>query len=324
MTTGPRADTPRSGTEGTTKAALWRPESIFTGSEPAHTPLLRRWYYSDNEVIAMRTAVIALLFLVFVASPLSADVPRLINYQGILTDDTGTPLEGPYDLTFKIYPDSILGTSAYWTEFHDDVEVSQGLYNIILGSVTDIPNTLFQGEERWMGLTVDLDPEIRPLMQITATPWALRAAIADSLVGGGGGNTLDEAYDEGGPGAGRTITVDASGVVLDATANGENNPALIIQGDDLYEAGLEILNDMYAWQVHVQDNGELGISKGKAVTPLRIAENSFNNELVLTSTGVAIYTNSAVEKLTVNGAINIGDAENENAGTIKWDGDDFF
>jgi len=47
---------------------------------------------------------------------------------------------------------------------------------------------------------------------VTLTSSGSVVTIASSS--GSGGNTLDGAYDEGGSGAGRTITVDNGGVVL--------------------------------------------------------------------------------------------------------------
>jgi hypothetical protein len=108
-------------------------------------------------------------------------VPRLINYQGILTDTEGSPITGTHDLTFKIYDDS-LATIPYWSELHASVDVDEGLFNVILGRYTVIPDTLFASGERWMGITVDVDPELSPKMRITSVPWALRAAVADTAL----------------------------------------------------------------------------------------------------------------------------------------------
>ena len=111
-----------------------------------------------------------------------ADVPSLINYQGILTDSGGQPIDGQHDLTFKIYPDSMQATPPVWTEVHTGVDVDDGLFNVILGSVSSIPESLFADGERWLGTTVDSDPEMSPRMQITSVPWALRASSADEAL----------------------------------------------------------------------------------------------------------------------------------------------
>ncbi len=151
----------------------------------------------------MKTSVIALLILsvLVLASVPAADVPELINYQGILTDSGGSPLDGTYNLTFKVYPDSGVSAVALWTEQHIGVDVDEGLFNVILGANSPITAGLFSDPERWMGITVDVDPEMYPRMRITSVPWALRAAVADSALntsgGAGDGHSLDA--DDGSP-----------------------------------------------------------------------------------------------------------------------------
>jgi hypothetical protein len=82
-----------------------------------------------------------LISLIIALSALTAEIPSMINYQGILTNDNGTVVnDGNYNLSFSIY-DAASGGSALWSETHSGVEVTQGLFNIMLGSVTplDIP-----------------------------------------------------------------------------------------------------------------------------------------------------------------------------------------
>jgi len=118
------------------------------------------------------------------ASPVLAETPRLVNYQGILTDADGQSLTGAHDLTFRIYPDSTQGAAVLWEEEHSDVQFEFGLFNVHLGSVTTMPDGLFATAERWLGIAVDTDEEISPRARITSAPYALRASVADSLAAG--------------------------------------------------------------------------------------------------------------------------------------------
>jgi|GEM_PF-3131630 len=52
----------------------------------------------------------------FLCSVSSADVPDSINYQGKLTTATGGCLNDTVQMTFSIYPDTMPGTPADWTE----------------------------------------------------------------------------------------------------------------------------------------------------------------------------------------------------------------
>ena len=46
--------------------------------------------------------IAVLIILVFLVSLCLAGIPKLINYQGMLTDNSGTPLDGNFNITFKI------------------------------------------------------------------------------------------------------------------------------------------------------------------------------------------------------------------------------
>ena len=125
--------------------------------------------------------LVLITILAFVSVSFSA-VPRLINFQGVLTDTGGEPLDGTYDLTFKIYADSSLPGPVLWTESHTEVGVDAGLFNVILGETAAFPDSLFEEQERWMGIAVDADPEIDPRMRISSVPYALAADVADTVL----------------------------------------------------------------------------------------------------------------------------------------------
>jgi hypothetical protein len=128
--------------------------------------------------------------LTLASATVFSEVPNLINYQATIEGPEG-PVNGLFTITFRIYPDST-GTDVLWEEVHADTPIENGLVYAILGTGTYMPVSLFDGGERWMGITIDDDPEISPRMRITATPWSLRSGVADSAVvaGGGAGLTL--------------------------------------------------------------------------------------------------------------------------------------
>jgi hypothetical protein len=125
----------------------------------------------------------------------AADVPRLINYQGSLTDENGYPLHGQHVLTFKMYY-VLAGGTPRWEESHL-VDVYEGLYNVILGGTTAIVDSLFENQDLWMGLTVDSDPELVPRMRLTTVPWAYRSAVAETSMTVGSHNHDSEYVNEG-------------------------------------------------------------------------------------------------------------------------------
>jgi hypothetical protein len=188
------------------------------------------------------------LAVLAIASVSTADVPELVNYQGILTDSGGSPLDGSYNLTFKVYPDSGAAAIALWTEEHPAVDVDEGLFNVILGANSPVTPGIFSDPERWLGITVDNDPEMYPRMRVTSVPWALRAAVADSALNGGGtgdGHSLDA--DDGDPVD--ALYVDSEGKVgINTTTIGPFQ--LYVNGDVgiPYEYGYQISSyDAISW-----------------------------------------------------------------------------
>lgn len=109
----------------------------------------------------------------------AAEVPDLIRYQGQLTDAQGAPLDGPYDLTFRLY-DAATGGAALWTEPHAKVVMTDGQFSVLLGSVNSLADEDWS-QPRWLSIQVNADSELSPRQQITSVPLAVRAGTAEAL-----------------------------------------------------------------------------------------------------------------------------------------------
>jgi len=126
---------------------------------------------------------LSLLAMVILVALLASgqSVPQLINYQGRLTNAAGIPLEGTsVDLTFRFYSAETAG-DLYLTVSQTNVQVSKGIYNVLIGSGTITPGTestlaaVFQKHaEVWMGVKVGADPEMTPRARITSVPYAMK------------------------------------------------------------------------------------------------------------------------------------------------------
>jgi len=121
------------------------------------------------------------LALILVASIAIADVPQMINYQGRLVETDGTPVEnGSYQMNFKIYGSDTGDDSLWWSGFQG-VEVTGGSFDYKLGFNSPLPDDLFQtGTIRWLGVTVESDPEITPRTQLVSMPYSYQALRSDS------------------------------------------------------------------------------------------------------------------------------------------------
>jgi hypothetical protein len=126
------------------------------------------------------TIVVCLIFPVLFASLALADIPKLINYQGMLTESDGsTPVpDDTYDINFKIYNASSAGDKR-WEETQTDVAVTNGLFNVILGNATVGGLDLDFSEEYWLEITVEGE-QMGQRLRFTSVGYAYRARMADS------------------------------------------------------------------------------------------------------------------------------------------------
>jgi hypothetical protein len=129
-----------------------------------------------------RFVFITLLFFSFSYS--FAQIPRTISYQGVLTGTDGSPVkDGMVSLTFRLYNVSN-GGDTLWQETQD-VMVSKGIFNVILGSKTSL-NLPFD-EQYWLGVSVESGEELNPRTALTASPYSLNSysTIAETKPGQG-------------------------------------------------------------------------------------------------------------------------------------------
>jgi hypothetical protein len=118
--------------------------------------------------------------------PMATDaVPQHMNVQGFLTDASGNPIDGSRSIRFDIYRGS-----SVWNETQN-VDVDNGLFSVILGSVTPIPYSVFEpGTTCELELTVE-SQALSPRVEITSVGHAYRSVKSDTadyaLAGGGGG-----------------------------------------------------------------------------------------------------------------------------------------
>jgi hypothetical protein len=118
--------------------------------------------------------LVALSVLSFAVSA-DAGVPQLINYQGVLTDTTGCPVEDDdYTIIFRIY-DAASGGNLLWSETHDSVSTTQGNLNVLLGTNTSIPDSVFLPDSVWLAVKVGNDAEMTPRQRVVSVGYAFRS-----------------------------------------------------------------------------------------------------------------------------------------------------
>ena len=176
------------------------------------------------------------LLLVFVVVNMAfAQVPKTLNFQGVLTDASDLPLQGTYTFTFNIY-DVPTGGSTLWTEIHSLTTDINGLYNAVLGasSGTAVPINIAFDMPYYLEIDVD-GTTLSSRVVLTTPSYTLNDNLEDladgslsgSLVGSGiAGANIDD----------NSITsAKISGTI--AVANGGTGASTLTSGNVLIGAG---------------------------------------------------------------------------------------
>ncbi len=101
-----------------------------------------------------------------------------IPYQGRLADADGNPLTDTVNMIFRLYGQASGGAPLWeeqWTG-SNGVQVSDGLFNVMLGSLDPIPREVITGHNNlFLGITVGTDDEMQPRVQLGSVPFAVQA-----------------------------------------------------------------------------------------------------------------------------------------------------
>lgn len=130
--------------------------------------------------------LVAGLFWVQNARALSVQQPAIssasgtIAYQGRLADGAGQPIAAAtHPMVFRLYASDAADAVPLWTENwtgSSAVEVSDGLFNVMLGSLTPIPQSVITGNDSlYLGISVGSDDEMTPRIQLGTVPYAAQA-----------------------------------------------------------------------------------------------------------------------------------------------------
>lgn len=106
-------------------------------------------------------------------------VDGAMSIQGFLTNASGVPLNGAYNMTFRVYDVSSGGT-ALCTAALAGVQVNNGQFG------ATVYCAVMDGQQLWVGITVGVDPEMTPRQPIRPTAYAMSlrpGAIISSTMG---------------------------------------------------------------------------------------------------------------------------------------------
>lgn len=158
-----------------------------------------------------------LLFSIIISLSSFSQTPQLFKYQAVVRDSDGETINNQ-EVRFRIGIRDIIPTGIIlYQETHAEFTNDFGVVNLKIGDGT--PETGSWSNIDWgtndKYIELALDPAggtsftTLGTTQLLAVPYALYSENT-----GAAGNTLDQAYDEGGSGAGRTITADAGAIEI--------------------------------------------------------------------------------------------------------------
>ncbi len=234
--------------------------------------------------------IMAVIILTSILSGPSAftAVPHTINYQGMLTDAGGTPLNGYHHLIFRIYDDATGGTLLWCDSIYTVVD--HGLVNLILGGLFEPLNLTF---DRPYWLEVSVDYEAMPRIQLTSVGYAYRAAVADSAVVAIPSGSFTQIRAEGTVTAGSSATLVIPHYILWTLQLACGQPTA---GGVCFVQGFE--NDRFIAVTYMKYNGDGTSAVGGA-------EGSENSAITLVSFGSGSYLYSVMCPEEVDGDHNI-------------------
>lgn len=162
---------------------------------------------------------------------------KTMNYQGYLTDSSGNPLDGDYDMVFSLWDAEAAGagTMEWGTETHNAVPVSKGLFSVVLGET--VPMDPWADFDEQLYLQIAVNGTTMPRQMLRAVPYAMGLTIGASAIGA-------------------TVEGDDYGLWVENT----NGPGLYVNGNTTY--------GIYNADVTRSDDGYAGPDTYLFVSPL--------------------------------------------------------
>ncbi len=257
-------------------------------------------------------------------SPASAQVPPLIQFSSVATDQGGSSLSGVVSITFSLYTGQ-QGGEALWTETQNNVQLDPtGHYSAQLGVTkpNGVPTALFtSGEAHWLGVQIAEQAE-QPRVLLLSVPYALKAGDATTI-----GGLPPSAFVLAAPLSGAMASVPTT-FAGSATSPPDAPPAGSVTGSGttnfvpLWTSASNIGNSVL-FQSGTGSTAKLGINTSTPATTLDVkGASTIRGLLNLPATGAATATagkNSQPLDLVAS-AFNSG-TSNAVSQTFRWQGE---
>ncbi len=123
----------------------------------------------------MRRSAIAVLAVVLASTVALAEIPRVIGYQGRITENTGIPVaNGTYSMQFRIY-DAETGGTLLWNSGTLSVDTNAGVFSVMLGATGQPVLNLAFDQDYWLLVTYRGEDQL-PRKRLGSTGYAYMAS----------------------------------------------------------------------------------------------------------------------------------------------------
>lgn len=124
---------------------------------------------------------VMLILVILFAITSHAQIPRTLSYQGVLTDNAGTPWpDGSYTFKFCLYSSNSGGTPLWCEE--KTLPVKKELFSTVLGDKTPFGPTVKFDQPYWLGIHVDNESELTPRIPLTSVGYSMNSLRADTAM----------------------------------------------------------------------------------------------------------------------------------------------
>ena len=246
---------------------------------------------TKNQTVNKSITMAILMLVLFITTHLYGASPKLLHFQGRLFDSLNNPIGGETTIAFSLY-NQAAGGSLLWTETQTVTSNTEGVYSVLLGSVT-VLNLDFD-TQYYLGITISGETEMTPRFQLASAAYALNAVTSINNVKNGGGNINLVA------GNNVTITQDdsANTITISTIATG-GGITTIIGGNGIISS---------------EDNGVVTLSADMAVVASKTHSHTITSAMIQDSTittadlAFTPLTNGYSGDVTINGGLDLSAA----------------
>jgi len=189
-----------------------------------------------NKKLALRALAVLAVTLLSILNPRFSTAlaqGTAFTYEGGL-NDSGSPANGSYDLTFSLFATNAGGVAIAGPVTNSAVAVSNGLFTVTI----DFGAGVFTGGTNWLEIAVETNggsgfTTLSPRQQLTPTPYAIFANTASNVLGTVPSASLSGNYDN-------AVTLDNSGNNISGTFTGDGTAVANVNAatlDGLTSAG---------------------------------------------------------------------------------------